>query len=203
MASATVALISNISAVQAQETPAPTTVTTTTSATVTKHDDVDAIENEQAVSQVVDRLKSSTDQSVNLSDVAAAQDLMARLDLLYEIEGRINKLEALKEEKRKKTGQMAALDGLPMSQGAGSISALPMPAGAAGGMEEEDLQLVSVQGSGGNLTALVQSGNSTIRVGPNNRKIKDYDVLDIKPGYIKVKRKADKETKLIYLTADK
>ncbi len=172
--------------VLAQETPAPTTIQSK-----------DSIANDPAVAQVVERLKNSTEQPVNLSDVSAAQDLIARIDLLSSLQEKINKLEELKQDKKKKSNDLTALDALPMQ---GAISALPLP-NSGNLAPAEELELVSIQGSGNNLTAYVQAGGNTVKVGPKNRMVKNYEVLEIKPTYISVKRKGDKVAKHLYLAS--
>lgn len=202
-----------VQAALAQETPSPTPISAPAAAALPAPSAPNAGAAEQpagvannmaedpTVSQVVGRLKNSTNQPVNLSDMAAAQDLIARLDLLYEVQSKINKLEEQKEDRKKKANAALGLDSLPMPQNV--INPLPIPsaAGTASAMPEisEEPELISVQGSGSNLIATVKMGESTIKAGPNNTKLKDYDVLEIKPSYIKIKRQQDKQAKTIYL----
>ena len=173
--------------VLAQETPAPTPI------------ENNNLANDPAVTQIIDRLKNSTEQPVNLSDVSSAQDLIARIDLLSTLQEKMNKLEDLKQDKKKKSNEMAGLDNLSMP---GALNAMPLP-GAMGGSitAAPELELVSIQGSGNNLTAIVQLGTENFKVGPKNRTVRGYEVTEIKPSYIRVKHKGDKEAKQISLAS--
>lgn len=84
-----------------------------------------------AVTDIVTDLKRA-EKSVSLEDMARAQDALARLDLLLDIERKINEIEKTRED-RKNIGKSMSRDGGSMGRVPASALNLPLT-GNSGGM---------------------------------------------------------------------
>ncbi|HAX92160.1 MAG TPA: hypothetical protein DCY07_08165 [Rhodospirillaceae bacterium] len=142
-----------------------------------------------SVKDVVERLNTAT-KDVTIEDLNSAREAVVKLDVLIDIEKRLNDLATLRQEREEKANEVAADatygaagmgGGAPMAPPAlmpapqGSPTAPPVPAMA---FPEKDIEVSKVVGASGRYMATIKDADGTSRQVRVGDKLLDGSVVD-------------------------
>jgi type IV pilus biogenesis protein PilP len=126
-----------------------------------------------SVKSVVKRLNTAT-EDVTLEDLNSAREAVAKLDILIDIEKRLNDLAGLRQEREEKSFAGAlpasALRGAPSLPGGGPQAAAFVPSAAS-------LEVQRITGAAGRYTALVKAGDGKAALVREGDKAPDGSVV--------------------------
>ena len=171
-----------------------------------------------SVNEVVNDLKTS-EKNVSLDDMARAQDAIARLDLLLEIEKRINDIEKARDD-RKNIGRgsrssmagLGGLGGIPASAlglpslpsaapGTASVRVTDAPSSNGGSMRAtpavasgSDYTVEQITAVNGNYRAVVQGSGSDRQTVSQGDKVGRYTVQKISASGVVLAQGSDRKT---------
>lgn len=155
-------------------------------------DDVNNVKIPESVNHVVDRLNAAT-EGVTLDDLNSAREAMAKLDILIEIEKRLNDLTTIRQEREEKSmanaipasalGLGNRCSGPRCAQQMSQPMAMSMPAlnganmaaqpPAAIGPTSDSLEIVRIAGASGNYTATIKAGEGKTKLIREGDKLSD------------------------------
>lgn len=156
-----------------------------------------------AVSAVLDRLKQDS-TPLSVSDMSAAQDALARLNLLNEIEQKLAQIEETRQKRQLGSfGSMSGMGALPLPTGSAS---LPMPKGGNfpgfGAVTDDGTpSITAITGAGGNYHATLSMDGRTINVKNGSILPDGSKVTNISADGVSVSKKG-KTSKLSFSQAD-
>lgn len=190
-------VVPSTSAPASPAAPAVSPVTVPSTMTPTTSD----ASSDPAVSAVLDRLKQDS-TPLSISDMSAAQDALARLNLLSEIETKLSQIEETRQKR-----QFGNFSGMNMG-------AMPLPEMGGAGMmpmnnafgnfgkstSSSDPQIVSISGAGGTYRAILQVGSRTINAKSGTVLPDGSKVTNISSNGVSVSKKG-KTSKLSFAEA--
>jgi type IV pilus biogenesis protein PilP len=157
-----------------------------------------------AVTAVLDRLKQDS-TPLSISDMSAAQDALARLNLLGEIEQKLSQIEETRMKRQ--FGGAMNFGAMPMPGVAAPIpmgmqsAANPMTTAVEPTKSDDEIQIISITGAAGKYQATLNSQGRTI-VAKNGMVLPDGSkVTNIGVNGVSVQKKG-KTSKLCFVQGD-
>ncbi|MGE3769675.1 MAG: hypothetical protein AB7G06_01855 [Bdellovibrionales bacterium] len=142
----------------------------------------------KVVTSVVDDLRNA-EKNVSLDDMARAQDALTRLDLLLEIERRINDIEKARDERKsigRSSGRMADIGtipasalNLPVTPVSSNVNIRPTPAVVAPPVERNDYTVEQIAGINGSYRAVLANGSGKRQTVTQGEKVGSWTVQKI------------------------
>ena len=176
-----------------------TTTTTTTSSATTTPDAMGSVANEPAVAAVMDRLKQD-ESRISVGDMTSAQDTVARLDLLLQIEKKLGDIDKARQDRAGASMMMPpGMENLPLS---GGDSAMTSSSGNSAMMSQmkrmsanNDFSVARIAGRQGKFTATLSTPDGKqITVRPGDTFGDNMKVSSISSAGVQVSSKSGTKT---------